>query len=1343
MTESDATPRRRVFWKYLLAVVLVGILLLSVLTWYVTTDSFQALVRGRLVAELQRITGGRVELGGVHTIPFRFQVDVRNLTIHGRESSTDVPYIHLDRLVARIKIISLVETEFGFHSVVLDHPVIHIVVYPDGTTNQPVPQVKASSQSPLEQLFSLSISRLEIRRGEFLCNDQRIPIDFVANDVSAGMEYSVLHRQYSGDILLGKVDTTFDSYRPVAWMAEAHFDLAQNALNLRSFKASSGRSRIQANGRVVNFADPNAVGDYDATIDLAEAAAISRQAQLRNGTLQLTGHGSWSKSSFSSVGKLLAKDAAWRDPSLNLQGATLASQYSFDPQRLAFSSLQSKILGGEVTGTAEINNWLAPSTPITPKQKNAEQRGLIRLKVRDLSVQEIARALASSARPLERVNLAGNATGTVETRWRGALRNAETELAVGVNPPAQVTPGKVALSASGHATYRNISGEWQVDEFRASTHNTHLVASGTLSRRASLKISLSTSDLSEWEPIFNASGYMERSPAVLRGHASFNGTASGKISEIAFAGKLQSQDLTMLVPATETAPQTVVHWDSFSADVQLSPEEFIVQNGQLRHAGTSVQFNANAELQERKFVDVSTFSGNLRLHGANVAEILAIAGQNIPASGTMDLSLQASGTRAQPQGHGTIHLTNAVIRGEAIAQADSNFSFDGEQVSLQDIALAQARGTRVTGEGTYDFVTRAFRLNLHGEGFDLANFPQLQASRIAIGGRLEFDAHSSGTLDEPIINAKILLHDLSFNGTRAGDYTFDANTQGSELRLSGRSQFRDAELSIDGDVHLRDTWPATVNLHFNHLDVNPVIRSYSTAPVTGPSVVAGDLQLIGPLRDPRQLQVIGNISEFLADVSHIQVHNNGPVHFAFAKQVLDIQQLRLIGQGTDLTVEGKIHMADDYSADLKADGHADLALLQSFDPDLTSSGLVSVNVTADGPIRHPVIQGRLQLSSGSIQYSDLPSALSDMNGTLVFNQDRLQIESLTAHVGGGLVKFGGYATAYNRQLNFDLTLQAQDVRLRYPPGVSSTANADLRWAGSATASVLSGDVTVNKLAVTPGFDFGSYLARSAQASALPQTNPVLNRIRVDVHIVTTPELQMQTASVQLTGDADLRLRGTAAKPVLLGRADVIEGAVYFNGTKYHLERGDVSFANPVTTTPVLDLQATTKVREYDITLNLNGEVDKLNLSYHSEPPLPTADIISLLALGQTQEQSAQIQQAGGSPLASQATSAVLNEALNAALSNRSQRLFGISHIKIDPQGISAETIPTSATPLPAVTIEQQVRDNLTLTYTTNVAQTSQQIIQGEYNVTRDVSIVGIRDYNGVVSFEVRLRRRKK
>jgi translocation and assembly module TamB len=362
-----------------------------------------------------------------------------------------------------------------------------------------------------------------------------------------------------------------------------------------------------------------------------------------------------------------------------------------------------------------------------------------------------------------------------------------------------------------------------------------------------------------------------------------------------------------------------------------------------------------------------------------------------------------------------------------------------------------------------------------------------------------------------------------------------------------------------------------------------------------------------------------------------------------------------------------------------------------------------------------------------------------MTGSVVFNQDRAQIENLTARSGGGVVTLAGFAALRNGHSTFDLTIHGDDVRLRYPPGVSSTADADLHFSGSSDASTLTGDVTVTKLSVTPGFDFGAYLARSAQSQPLPQTNPLLNKIRLDVHVVTTPELRMQTAIVRLSGDADLRLRGTAAKPALLGRADVIEGEVFFNGAKYHLERGDVSFISPVTITPVLDLQMSTRVRDYDITVSLNGQASKLKLSYRSEPPLPEADIVALLALGRTREESAQLQQSG-QPFSQEASNAILSEALNATVSSRVQRLFGGSRIKIAPQGLSTETNPARG---PQVTIEQQVTNDLTLTYSTNVSQTSQQIIQVEYNITRNVSILAIRDQNGVVSFDVRVRRRKK
>jgi len=58
--------------------------------------------------------------------------------------------------------------------------------------------------------------------------------------------------------------------------------------------------------------------------------------------------------------------------------------------------------------------------------------------------------------------------------------------------------------------------------------------------------------------------------------------------------------------------------------------------------------------------------------------------------------------------------------------------------------------------------------------------------------------------------------------------------------------------------------------------------------------------------------------------------------------------------------------------------------------------------------------------------------------------------------------------------------------------------------------------------------------------------------------------------------------------------EVLEGDVTFNGNKYKLERGDVTFANPARTQPIIDLQATTRVRDYDITVQFRGDASVTN-----------------------------------------------------------------------------------------------------------------------------------------------------
>jgi len=141
--------------------------------------------------------------------------------------------------------------------------------------------------------------------------------------------------------------------------------------------------------------------------------------------------------------------------------------------------------------------------------------------------------------------------------------------------------------------------------------------------------------------------------------------------------------------------------------------------------------------------------------------------------------------------------------------------------------------------------------------------------------------------------------------------------------------------------------------------------------------------------------------------------------------------------------------------------------------------------------------------------------------------------------------------------------------------------------------------------------------------------------------------------------------------------------------------------------------------------------------------LPGNDIVTLLALGQTSSASTihggvtgQSGAAGNS-----GATALLTEAISSQLGGRAERLFGITRFRVDP-GLAGFGTATSGQNLGArVTVEQQVTRELTVTYVSNVSSSQQQVIQVEYNLNRNISIVGLRDQNGTFGVDFRFKKR--
>jgi translocation and assembly module TamB len=248
-------------------------------------------------------------------------------------------------------------------------------------------------------------------------------------------------------------------------------------------------------------------------------------------------------------------------------------------------------------------------------------------------------------------------------------------------------------------------------------------------------------------------------------------------------------------------------------------------------------------------------------------------------------------------------------------------------------------------------------------------------------------------------------------------------------------------------------------------------------------------------------------------------------------------------------------------------------------------------------------------------------------------------------------------------------------------------------------------------------------------------------MNLDVQIETAPDVAFQTSVAQsIEADANLRLRGTPINPAVLGRINVTQGQLVFLGNKYTINQGSVSFFNPAKIDPVLNVDLETKARGVDVTLTVNGPLNKLNMSARSDPPLQWADIVALLATGRTPTdptlairntgQSSSLQQMGAQTL--------LGEAISNPVGGNLQRFFGVSRIKIDPQ-----LVGITGSPEARLTIEQQVTPDLLFTYISDVSSTSTQLVQVQWDFNRKWSAILTREENGYVGVDFAYKKRFK
>ena len=224
---------------------------------------------------------------------------------------------------------------------------------------------------------------------------------------------------------------------------------------------------------------------------------------------------------------------------------------------------------------------------------------------------------------------------------------------------------------------------------------------------------------------------------------------------------------------------------------------------------------------------------------------------------------------------------------------------------------------------------------------------------------------------------------------------------------------------------------------------------------------------------------------------------------------------------------------------VQANGAINAKLAQSFNSQISSSGHIDFNVTAQGPLKTPDLEGQFNFKDVNLAYQQIPNGISHLNGSMVFNQDRLELRNLVGTTGGGTVTLGGYLI-YQQGIFGDVTVTLKNTRFRYA-GLSSSVDAKLRLHGVQNAMTLSGNVQITRFLVGPNVDFAALAGGNGAVSPPPDPNAFGNRVRLDVRITSSPQMDFQNSFAQIAGSVNLRIRGTVAQPAVLGRINITDG----------------------------------------------------------------------------------------------------------------------------------------------------------------------------------------------------------
>ncbi len=1312
--------------KVLRAIALGILMLLVAVAIFLNSNFCDSIIRNQIQVRLSKALNRVVTVDSVSFNPFRLDILLQNFRLGNDPRSPEAPFFTAGEIYANVSWSHILTGKIRITEVRLEKPELHITFYPEGGNNIPKTKPKAAPEKKTGGVDFL-ISRVDVHDMTVLYNKLRQPkLFFSAHDLRTFVEYDKVQNNYLATTQFKNGQFRIQKFEFFEFDLDSRYRIIGNHVSFERLFFLSPRTKFYMSGEMYSPKDPFFDFRFRSRIDLTQTR------QMFHFGPEMSGTGNYKAAYKGTFGNFRMQGVGdfrnFTFYSLPIRTATFDLDMTED--WLSVSNIKAGMFDGAYRGTFSIaplkGNSIFKANGEWENLDGRELGDLIRMKNLVLPVKASGKA---SIRWTEETGIR-NMTGD----FRFAMEPYEASL-FDLAALAERSKFDNALFAQSYylpvtneTTFRIQNKQLKDLSSRLQTQYTALHLQGNIdfSGEANLEIEAHNESIPEIDLLFHhLQAYFGNKPVQKQEFWAVNGAAD-------FTGRL---DATVWSPFEPRLTGTVhaknvryhgVPWSKVAADVQLHGKLIDVFDSDLSLGNATAKAKARFFLEDKTHKKPNALEMTASVSGFPAQEISHAFGLNLPVNGRVNASLELHGPFSDLEGKSEFEAIQGDLWGEKYDRGTGTVLFFPDSLGLQDIrAYLDGGYARLTGDLAYE--TDEYNVEFSAENIPVERLTVLKQNDLIMTGVGSASGNGKGTLVKPQLQGNIRLSNLTYKGEMYGNVESTVSLDQGKLSLDAQGIARGIPSRATASLNLSGNLPYQADFDIQKFPLEILTRAYApeTKQVTG--LIGGKFRMSGTLRPASIEHVSGALDFIQLDFLGLKLQEARPLNVLLSDDVIRIKDSLLTGNEITVSLNGNIYPKQNGRLDLNLSAQMGLATLSTWDENITADGVVDARIAIAGTLQQPGLTGVMEIKNGFFRHFSFPNSLTDIAALVTFKNRNINIQSFQANSSGGKLTVGGSARLKGYSLDqYRFDLYAERIRVHYPEGLRSTVTGELHLQTQKEESYLTGDIDVLQGVYTQSFEespdvFGYARVPSFAGLGTGPSDGTARQTNLNVRIHSNGNILVRNNFANIQSSASLNLIGTMDDPVLVGRLEVTKGAITFQDREYTVVRGSLDFSNPYRTDPVLNFIAETRVREYHVNLTFNGTFDRIYHELSSDPPLPRDDLYILLGAGIAPGQNVPGVDLS-TYIAGQEISRFITSPIASPLEKGFRQVFGLQKFQIDPVYVQSSQVATAR-----ITVQKDVSSDFSITYSTNLFTTAEEIFLFQYQLTDQIQITASKD----------------